>query len=349
MKKNEKHILLAGASGVVGQAAAKAFERAEWKVTTLGRSEKAPTPNHHISADLLNPESMLHQKRDLVGITHLFYAALKPNSDPGIEADENGVMFENSINALRDSAALLEHVVFIQGGKVYGAHLGVYKTPAREEDSRHFPPNLYFRHEDFARSLEGDGIKWTALRPDIVIGHSLGSSMNLGNLIGIYGMLCKETGTAFRFPGSERAYRNTLVNITGGEVLGEAAVWAIETAAAGAYNITNGDVFRWSHVWPKIAQWFGVEVGEPQPIFLAERLRALEPYWRQVAKRHNLAEESLSRIAQGGFGDFIFHVENDAIFDVSKARLAGFEGMIRRSDDVLIDHLKQMQKRGLII
>jgi hypothetical protein len=52
---------------------------------------------------------------------------------------------------------------FFQGGKVYGAQLGVYKTPAREDDSRHFPPNLYFRHEDFARSLESEGLRWTAL------------------------------------------------------------------------------------------------------------------------------------------------------------------------------------------
>ena len=71
-------------------------------------------------------------------------------------------MLENLVAALRKAEASLERFIFFQGGKVYGAQLGVYKTPAREDDSRHFPPNLYFRHEDFARSLEGEGLRWTA-------------------------------------------------------------------------------------------------------------------------------------------------------------------------------------------
>jgi hypothetical protein len=54
--------------------------------------------------------------------------------------------------------------------------------------------------EDFARSLEGEGLRWTALRPDIVIGRSLGSATNLGNPIGLYGALRRETRTATQFP-----------------------------------------------------------------------------------------------------------------------------------------------------
>jgi hypothetical protein len=64
-------------------------------------------------------------------------------------------MLENLVAALRKADASLERFIFIQGGKVYGAQLGVYKTPARKDDSRHFPPNLYFRHEDF-RPLAGE-------------------------------------------------------------------------------------------------------------------------------------------------------------------------------------------------
>jgi nucleoside-diphosphate-sugar epimerase len=249
---------------------------------------------------------------------------------------------------VRTSGAALERIIFIQGGKVYGAHLGVYKTPAREDDSRHFPPNLYFRHEDFVRSLESAGVKWTALRPDVVIGHSLGSAMNLGNLIGVYGALCRETGTAMQFPGGDDAYRATLVNVTSAKVLGDAALWAAAGGADGAFNITNGDVFRWSHVWPKLASWFGLEVGEPQPISLAQRLHALRPVWRRLAARHGLAESDIDRIALGAFGDFIFHVRTDAIFDVTKARRAGFTAMTERSDEVLLAHLQDMRARRLI-
>ena len=99
---------------------------------------------------------------------------------------------------------------------------------------------------------------------------------------------------------------------------------------------------------PRLADWFGLEVGEPQPISLDERLAALAPVWKQVARREGLAQDDAATIAQGGFGDFIFHVETDAIFDVTKARAAGFGGMTHRSDDVLIAHLEAMRERKLI-
>ena len=345
---NNKHVLIAGAAGVVGLAALEAFERAGWSVTTLGRGARGPGNGVHLKADLLEPASLVAHASVLGSITHLFYAALKPDADPGVEAETNAAMLENVVAALRHADASLERITFIQGGKVYGAHLGVYKTPAREDDSRHFPPNLYFCHEDYCRSLESEGVRWTALRPDIVIGHSLGSAMNLGNLIGLYGMLCRETKTAMQFPGSDLAYRNVLVNVTSAEVLGEAALWSVQSHADGAFNITNGDVFRWSHVWPQLAAWFGLEIGEPQSISLDQRLASMAKKWTAIAQRAGLAETDSSRIAKGAFGDFIFHVETDAIFDVTKARQAGFRGMNRRSDEELLSHLEGMRRRNLI-
>jgi nucleoside-diphosphate-sugar epimerase len=344
----DKQVLVVGGGGIVGRAAINAFLVEGWPVTTLSRSGTASGSNHHVQADLLDRASLEAASHVLRGTTHIFYAALKPNSDPGVEADENATMLENLVGVLRDAKAPLERITFIQGGKVYGAHLGVYQTPAREDDGRHFPPNLYFRHEDFARSLEKDGIGWTALRPDIVIGHSLGSGMNLGHLIGVYGSMCRATGTALRFPGTETAYRKTLVNVTSANVLGQAAVWAVEASADGAYNITNGDVFRWEHVWPRIAEWFGLEVGAPQPISLEQRLGSMQPVWSQLAQKHNLLEADSDRLSPGAFGDFIFNVESDAIFDVTKARRAGFNAMVERSDDVLLGHLEDMRRRRLI-
>jgi nucleoside-diphosphate-sugar epimerase len=344
----EQHLLVAGASGVIGNAVVNSFAEAGWHVSTIGRSSTAPSHFPHLVADLLKPDTLAASKASLAPVTHLFYSALKPNSDPGIEADENAAMLENLVAALRDAGAPLERITIVQGGKIYGAQLGVYKTPAREDDSRHFPPNLYFRHEDFVKSLAADGIKWTALRPDIVIGHSIGSAMNLGNLIGLYGALCRETGTAMQFPGSDVAYRNVLANVTSAELIGQAAVWAAVNDMDGAFNLTNGDVFRWSHVWPKLAEWFGLEVGEPQPISLSQRLGALRPVWERLAQREGLAETDPDRIALGSFGDFIFHVEKDAIFDVTKARQAGFNGMTLRSDEVLLAHLEDMRRRKLI-
>jgi len=346
---SNKHVLLVGASGVVGFAAHDAFHHAGWQITTLGRSPHSPHASPHISADLGVLADLREHYDAFEAVTHIFYAALKQDADPGVEADVNALMFENLITAVRSSGAALKQIIFIQGGKVYGAHLGVYRTPAREEDSRHFPPNLYFRHEDYARKIGDEtGIGWTALRPDIVIGHSFGSPMNLGNLIGVYGTLCRETGTALHFPGPDEAWRNALVNITDSRILGQSAIWAAENEKYGAFNITNGDVFRWSHVWPTLAEWFNVPVGEAQPISLSERLGALKPLWASIADRAQLKERDIDRLALGGFGDFIFHVQKDAIFDVTKARREGFGAMIKRSDEVLIEHLEAMRRSRLI-
>ncbi|MHB9348647.1 SDR family oxidoreductase [Enterobacter vonholyi] len=341
------HILIAGC-GVAGRSAIDSFKNAGWRITTLSRNGKKNTEHTHIAVDLLDPFAIKEKADELRNITHLYYSALKPDDDPGAEADANAAMLENLVAAIRKAGAPLEKIIFVQGGKVYGAHMGVYKTPARENDSRHFPPNLYFRHEDYVRSLEADGIKWTALRPDVIIGHSLGSTMNLGNLIGIYGTLCRYMGMAMPFPGTEKAYRNVLVNVTGSKVLGDASLWAANSEIEGAYNITNGDVFRWSHLWPMLAEWFGVDAGDPQPISLGERLRSMNVVWGNIVKRYGLAEADLNLIAQGGFGDFIFNVESDAIFDVTKARQAGFTGMRLRTEDVLLSHLEEMRRYKLI-
>ncbi|WP_115720232.1 SDR family oxidoreductase [Gallaecimonas mangrovi] len=342
------HFLIAGASGVTGLGATEVLEAAGHQVTTLSRSNTGPGKGQHISADLLNKASLQDQAAALKDISHVFYAALKPSPDPLTEATENGQMLENLIETLLDIGAPLERLIFLQGGKVYGAHLGVYKTPAREDDSRHFPPNLYFTQEDYARSLPERGVAWTALRPDIVIGHSLGSAMNLGNLIGVYGSLCKAMGHAMQFPGPAAAYE-VLVNICDAKLLGQAVQWAAEQQQDGAFNITNGDQFRWKHVWPKLAAWFGVDAGEPQPISLDLRLdKACREPWEKLAAEQHLKEPVISRLGPGGFGDFIFHVQTDAVFDVTKARQAGFDAMTLHSDQCLLDHLDAMVAKGLI-
>ena len=341
-------MLIAGGSGVTGQGAINALSEADWEIATLSRAQQGQGNIPHLSADLLDVDSLKAHAEALASVTHIFYAALKPSEDPKVEAQENGVMFRNLIEAVIEAGADLKRVIFVQGGKVYGAHLGVYKTPAREDDSRHFPPNLYFEHEDLARTLPERGIGWTALRPDIVIGHSLGSTMNMGNLIGIYGTLCRQMGVAMQFPGTDAAYR-VLVNTTSAHLLGESLVWAVENDQDGAFNITNGDQFRWKHLWPKVAEWFGLEVGEPQPISLQERLNhASAEKWQALASTHGLAVSDINELAQGAFGDFIFNVEADAVFDVTKARRAGFHRMTLRSDDDVIAHLEDMVAQRLI-
>ena len=52
-----------------------------------------------------------------------------------------------------------------------------------------------------------------------------------------------------RFPGSARAY-SALLEVVDVQLLAESLEWLALTPAAGntSYNVSNGDVFRWSEV-----------------------------------------------------------------------------------------------------
>lgn len=63
-------------------------------------------------------------------------------------------ILKNLLDAVEETSPSLRHVTFYQGGKAYGADLGPFKTPAREDDLRLMPPNFYYDQEDFLRQRQ---------------------------------------------------------------------------------------------------------------------------------------------------------------------------------------------------
>ena len=47
------------------------------------------------------------------------------------------------------------------GIKYYGFHWGPPKTPFREDDARHLPPNYYYPAEDYLIERVSSGAAWT--------------------------------------------------------------------------------------------------------------------------------------------------------------------------------------------
>ncbi len=93
---------------------------------------------------------------------------------------------------------------------------------------------------------------WTAIRPSGVGGAALGNPMNLAMVIAVYASISKELGLPLRFPGKLGAY-NKLMEMPDAGLLAKATVWAATDprSANQAFNITNGDLFRWEELWPK--------------------------------------------------------------------------------------------------
>jgi hypothetical protein len=164
------------AQGVIGRNVAEYYASQQgWKVVGLSRREPYGDEHFdHVRVDLLNSGDTAEKLRRYADATHLVFAAYieKPTAQELVTP--NVAMLRNFLNAFDTNGAPLEHITFYQGGKAYGAHLGPFKTPGREDDPRHMPPNFYYNQEDFLRERQANSRwTWTALRPEAVCGFAL--------------------------------------------------------------------------------------------------------------------------------------------------------------------------------
>lgn len=153
--------------------------------------------------------------------------------------------------------------------------------------------------------------------------------MNLALSIAVYASISKALGLPLRFPGKPGAY-HSLLEMTDAGLLARATLWAAtEPAAANqAFNINNGDLFRWSEMWPKIAAYFGLECASPLPMTLENMMADKAPLWRELAQRHSLTEPDYRAVAGWRFADFVFSWDYDMFADGSKARRFGFHQFV---------------------
>ena len=95
------------------------------------------------------------------------------------------------------------------------------KTPFKESDPRHMPPNFYFEQADFLRARQpGKRWSWTELRPQTLCGLSPGTPMSIVTILACYAAILKELGLPLRFPG--RAW-NSIYQVTDSEHFARAA------------------------------------------------------------------------------------------------------------------------------
>jgi nucleoside-diphosphate-sugar epimerase len=326
--------LVAGAHGVVGGAVTRALAKAGTEVVTMSRRGPVTvdgTPiGEHIAVDLLDPlavGSALSRRSDVDSVV---FAAYVERPTMAETVAPNLAMLVNLLDGLVAAGHPLRRVVLIGGGKSYGEHLGNYKTPAKESDPRFLGPIFYNDQEDaLAAHAERHGYTWTVLRPDAVIGPSIGSPMNMLAGVAVYATVCKRLGVPLRFPGTERAW-TALHQATDARVIADATLWALEAAAADGetFNVTNGDNFRWQHLWPDIASVFEMETAPPQPMSLQEQMADKAGVWDEIVAEHNLVALTLDQAVSWPFVDGWFATESDMVQSTIKIRQAGFGGCI---------------------
>jgi len=348
---NSKTALVVGANGVIGsKLIAHLEELANWNIIGLSRRGGQNTSKTtYISVDLLNEADCKEKLRLLTGVTHIFYAAYQDKPTWAELVEPNLTMLVNVVNTIESIAANLEHVSLMQGYKVYGAHYGPFKTPAKESDAGHMPPEFNVDQQQFLEKQQlGKKWTWSALRPSVVGGTALGNPMNLVMVIAIYATISKELGLPLRFPGKPGAY-DKLMDLTDAGLLAKATVWAATNrdSANQAFNITNGDLIRWNELWPKIANYFEMEVAPPLHIPLQTIMSDKAAVWEGIQRKYGLEKHGYESVSSWGFGDFVFSWDYDFFSDGSKARRLGFHEYVE-TEKMFFDLFDELKKQKVI-
>ena len=349
--------LIAGLTGIGGNHVARELQAAGWEVIGLSRRPPQDLPAlRHIAADLLDAQALASA---LAGIapTHVFITTWMRQETEADNIRVNAGMVRNLLNAVAPAKSV-RHVALVTGLKHYLGPFEAYAssgtlpdTPLRESQPRLPLENFYYAQEDevFA-AAERDRFTWTVHRPHTIIGLAVGNAMNLGTTLAVYASICKETGRPFHFPGSAAQW-NGLSDVTDARMLARQLVWAADTDAARneAFNIVNGDVFRWSWLWPKLGAWFGVEAagfdGTVRPLEAA--MANDQALWRQLAERHGLVEPDLDRLASAWHTDLDLGRPLEVMTDMANSRRLGFSAY-QATDASFYDLFARLRSERLI-
>ena len=147
---DRKRALVVGATGVVGRAMLRhLLATGGWEVLAVSRRKPDVEGLYeHLAVDLLDRAATRAALGEPRGVTHVFYSAYVERATWTEAVPPNLAMLGNLLDAVEPASPELAHINLMQGTKWYGNHLGPFKTPAREDDPRHMPPNFYYDQQD---------------------------------------------------------------------------------------------------------------------------------------------------------------------------------------------------------
>jgi nucleoside-diphosphate-sugar epimerase len=353
------HILVTGATGLVGRAAMEHFARAGYKTTGVSRRRPFDTYGaRFVSVDLADEAACREAFSGLGDVTQIVFAALHEEPDlvsgwtSEAHVERNAAMLRNTVEAIAPNAPGLRNVTVLQGPKAYGAHVKPMKIGAREDrDEDRTVPNFYWAQEDYIKDRSyGQGWGWTILRPCFVMGMAVGGAMNLIGAIGLYAALLRHRGEPLHFPGS----RGGVSQPTDTDLMARAIEWAGQAEAARdqVFNIANGDLFSLAEIWSAIADSLGMEVGDDRPFLFVEEVPGRASEWDQICEKNGLiAPDAATFLGQSTqFADWIFARASAGLrgsISTVKLQNAGFTEAMH-SEDMFRKWIARYQQAKLI-
>jgi nucleoside-diphosphate-sugar epimerase len=351
----DKRALIIGGTGIVGRNLAEHLQsRGDWAIAGLSRGRTAPPAGvESITADLTSTTSVADALKGRQ-FSHVFFTAWSRQATEAENIRVNGAMVANVLAALGPTGAL-SHAALVTGLKHYLGPFEAYAqgsvptTPFREEQGRQPVDNFYYEQEDrLFDAARQYGFSWSVHRPHTIIGWAHGNAMNMGVTLAVYASICQTTGRPFVFPGSAVQW-NSLTDMTDARLLGRHLIWASTTPVARNqdFNIVNGDVFRWSWMWQRLAQWFNIEPAPfPDKVSPLEiQLADAAPVWEKIAIEHNLIEPKLNSLISPWHTDADLGRPIEVVTDMSKSRRLGFLDYVPTDDSffALFQHLRNQR------
>ena len=347
--------LVVGATGIAGGALCSLLTAQGWEVLGLSRSGRELPGVTAVQADLTDADALATALEGHAP-THVFVTAWARQDSEEENIRVNGAMVRDVLAAVRPAGSV-KHVALLTGLKHYLGPFEAYgqgevpDTPFHEDEDRLPYPNFYYAQEDevFA-AAERDGFTWSVHRAHTIIGYALGNAMNMGQTLAAYAAICREQDRPFVFPGSQTQW-DGVTDMTDAGLLAEQLHWAATApeAANTAFNVANGDVFRWRWLWPRLAERLGVRpegfVDEPRP--LEQQMADAAPVWATLAEREGLSESELSRVASWWHTDGDLGRDMECLTDLARSRRAGFTGH-RVTLDAFLDLFDRLEADGVV-
>ncbi|XP_020584279.1 3-oxo-Delta(4,5)-steroid 5-beta-reductase-like [Phalaenopsis equestris] len=309
----------------------------------------------NILCDISDPADALAKLSPLTDVTHIFYGAWANRESEIENIAANTAMLRNVLDAVLPSAPSLQHVCLQTGRKHY---LGSFESlgkvkphdPPFHEDLPRLPaPNFYYAQEDVLfdslRSRDG-AVTFSVHRPSVIFGFSPTSLMNIVGSLCFYAAICKREGKLLRWPGSRIAWEG-FSDASDADLIAEQQIWAAVDPFAKneAFNCSNGDVFKWKHLWTILAEQFELEAvgynGEEERFNLEEAMKGKEELWDKIVQENQLAPTRLEVVGNWWFADIMLNAE-EHLDTMNKSKEHGFLGFrnTRNSFVSWIDKMK---------
>ncbi|XP_073027889.1 3-oxo-Delta(4,5)-steroid 5-beta-reductase-like [Primulina eburnea] len=344
--KHESVALIIGVTGIVGNSLAEILPLSDtpggpWKVYGVARRPR-PTwnednPINYIRCDVSDADDVQEKLGSLTDITHVFYVTWAHRPSEAENCEVNGRMLKNVLDVVIPNCPGLKHISLQTGTKHYlgpfesFGKIAIPDSPFDESLPRLDHINFYDTLEDilFAEVEKKEGLTWSVHRPGKIFGFSPYSLVNLVGTLCVYAAICKHEGAALRFPGCKAAW-DGYSDCSDADLIAEHHIWAAVDPYAKneAFNVSNGDVFKWKSFWKVLAEQFGVEYvefEEGQQLTLQELMKDKSSVWDEIVRDNGLTPTKLEDVGNWWVIDLVLQGEG-WLDTMNKSKEHGFLG-----------------------